>query len=125
MAHILIVDDEPEIRLALVELLTTAGHTVAESSNAEGIVERVAQAAPDLVLLDVSMPVVSGFDALAALKADRRSRRTPVVMVTGHGQPEEIAMARSMGASEYILKPWADGDVELIVDWVTSVEQAS
>ena len=64
-----------------------------------------------------------GFDALATLKADTRTNPIPVIMVTAKGRPEDMAMARSLGAVEYITKPWADGDVELRVDWALATDQ--
>ena len=62
-------------------------------------------------------------DALATLKADTRTNPIPVIMVTAKGRPEDMAMARSLGAVEYITKPWADGDVELRVDWALAADQ--
>ena len=62
---------------------------------------------PDLVLLDVNMPQVSGFEALALLKSDERTRDIPVIMVTGKGRPQDLHQARNLGALDYINKPWA------------------
>ena len=64
-----------------------------------------------------------GFDALATLKADTRTSPIPAIMVTAKGRPEDMAMARSLGAVEYITKPWADGDVELRVDWALAADR--
>ena len=119
------VDDNAEIRLALVAILDEAGHDVLEIPDGEGILEIVTSKTPDLVLLDVMMPRVNGFDALAMLKADRRTLGIPVIMVTAKGRPSDVAMFRSMGAFEYITKPWSDGDIELIVDWALSETRAS
>jgi DNA-binding response OmpR family regulator len=68
------------------------------------------------------LPRVNGFDALATLKADTRTSPIPVIMVTAKGRPEDMAMARSLGAVEYITKPWVDGDVELRVDWALAAD---
>jgi DNA-binding response OmpR family regulator len=115
--RILVVDDSPDVRLALATILEEAGHEIIEAEDGEQVFDLTLQKSPDLVLLDVMMPRVNGFDALAALKADTRTAGTPVIMVTAKGRPEDMAMARSLGAVEYITKPWSDGDVELRVDW--------
>ncbi len=117
MPRILVVDDSPDIRLALSTILQDAAHDVDEADDGDQVFEAVMQRKPDLVLLDVMMPRMNGFDALALLKADTRTAHIPVIMVTARGRPEDMAMARSLGATEYITKPWSDGDVELRVDW--------
>ncbi len=125
MARILVVDDNADVRLALATILEDAGHEIIEAEDGEQVFDLVVSESPELVLLDVMMPRVSGFDALATLKADTRTSQVPVIMVTAKGRPEDMAMARSLGAVEYITKPWADGDVELRVDWALASAQAS
>ena len=117
MARILVVDDNPDVRLALTTILEDAGHDVIEAEDGDVVFDIAVNQQPTLVLLDVMMPRLNGFDALARLKADTRTNSIPVIMVTAKGRPEDMAMARSLGAVEYITKPWADGDVELRVQW--------
>ncbi len=117
MARILVVDDNPDVRLALTTILEDAGHNVIEAVDGDVVFDIAVNQQPTLVLLDVMMPRLNGFDALAQLKADTRTNSIPVIMVTAKGRPEDMAMARSLGAVEYITKPWADGDVELRVQW--------
>ncbi len=123
MARILVVDDSPDVRLALATILEDAGHDIVEAEDGDQVFDLAISENPDLVLLDVMMPRVNGFDALAALKADTRTNPIPVIMVTAKGRPEDMAMARSLGAVEYITKPWADGDVELRVDWALAADR--
>ena len=123
MARILIVDDSSDVRLALATILEDAGHDIVEAEDGDQVFDLAIAETPDLVLLDVMMPRVNGFDALATLKADTRTNPIPVIMVTAKGRPEDMAMARSLGAVEYITKPWADGDVELRVDWALAVDR--
>ena len=123
MARILIVDDSSDVRLALATILEDAGHDIVEAEDGDQVFDLAIAETPDLVLLDVMMPRVNGFDALATLKADTRTNPIPVIMVTAKGRHEDIAMARSLGAVEYITKPWADGDVELRVDWALAVDR--
>ena len=127
MARILVVDDSPDVRLALAMILEDDGHDVVEAEDGDQVFDLAVAESPSLVLLDVMMPRVNGFDALAALKADTRTSPIPVIMVTAKGRPEDMTMARSLGAVEYITKPWADGDVELRVDWALNAyhEQTS
>ena len=127
MARILVVDDSPDVRLALATILEDDGHDVVEAEDGNQVFDLAVAESPSLVLLDVMMPRVNGFDALAALKADTRTSPIPVIMVTAKGRPEDMTMARSLGAVEYITKPWADGDVELRVDWALNAyhEQTS
>ena len=72
------------------------------------------------MLPDVAMPRVDGFEALKRLKADDPTSDVPVIMVTAKGRPEDLAMARTLGARDYINKPWAEGEVEMRVDWALS-----
>jgi len=123
LARILVVDDSPDVRLALATILEDAGHEIVEAEDGDQVFDLAISENPDLVLLDVMMPRVNGFDALAALKADTRTNPIPVIMVTAKGRPEDMAMARSLGAVEYITKPWADGDVELRVDWALAADR--
>ena len=123
MARILIVDDSPDVRLALATILEDTGHEIVEAEDGDQVFDLAVAQNPDLVLLDVMMPRVNGFDALATLKADTRTNPIPVIMVTAKGRPEDMAMARSLGAVEYITKPWTDGDVELRVDWALAADQ--
>ena len=123
MARILVVDDSPDVRLALATILEGAGHEIVEAEDGDQVFDQAISENPDLVLLDVMMPRVNGFDALATLKADTRTNPIPVIMVTAKGRPEDMAMARSLGAVEYITKPWADGDVELRVDWALAADR--
>ncbi len=118
MSRILIVDDDPDIRLALATILIEAGHETLEAPDGSGVLRAVLEHSPDLVLMDVLMPKMDGFEALSKLKRDRRTRDVPVVMITAKGRPDDLLTARSLGARDYIPKPWEKGEVELRVGWV-------
>jgi len=120
MARILVVDDSEDVRLALMTLLEDIGHQVFEAEDGSEVTAMVLSGSPDLVLLDVAMPRVDGFEALKRLKADDATNDVPVIMVTAKGRPEDLAMARNLGARDYINKPWAEGEVEMRVDWALS-----
>ena len=97
MARILVVDDSPDVRLALDMILEDDGHDVVEAEDGDQVFDLAVAESPSLVLLDVMMPHVNGFDALAALKADTRTSPIPVIMGTATGGPEDMTMARSLG----------------------------
>jgi len=101
-------------------LLEDIGHSVFEAEDGSEVAGLVLSGNPDLVLLDVAMPRMDGFEALKRLKADDATKDVPVIMVTAKGRPEDLAMARNMGARDYINKPWAEGEVEMRVDWALS-----
>ena len=118
MARILIVDDSEDVRLALATILEDAGYEIVEASDGSQVQELIAKHHPDMVLLDVAMPKVDGFETLRNMKADKLTSDIPVLMVTAKGRPEDLTLARSLGARDFISKPWADGEVELRVGWV-------
>jgi CheY-like chemotaxis protein len=120
MARILVVDDSEDVRLALMTLLEDIGHQVFEAEDGSEVAAMVLSGSPDLVLLDVAMPRVDRFEALKRLKGDDATSDVPVIMVTAKGRPEDLAMARNLGARDYINKPWAEGEVEMRVDWALS-----
>ena len=81
---------------------------------------------PDLILLDVMMPVMDGLEALTNLKALPDTRHIPVIMVTARGGTKDMDRARTLGALDYISKPWLEGEVESSVAWaLSSVKLAS
>lgn len=118
MKRILVVDDSDDVRLALATILQDAGYDVVEAADGEEFVPMALKHRLGLILLDVAMPRVDGFEALRRIKAESRLRNTPVIMVTAKGRAEDLSMARTLGARDYISKPWADGEVELRVGWV-------
>jgi CheY-like chemotaxis protein len=122
MNKILVVDDSSDIRLLLSRTLKAAGYTVSEASDGDEVIAATLSYEPDMILLDVAMARVDGFKALALLKKDPRTRNIPVIMVTAKGHPSDLETARTLGALDYINKPWAHGEVELRVQWaITSV----
>lgn len=122
MARILVVDDSGDIRLALATLLEDAGHDVLEAVDGSEVSAMVLSGHPEVVLLDVAMPRMDGFEALKRLKADAATSDVPVIMVTARGRQEDFAIARKLGARDYINKPWAEGEVEMRVQWALSAQ---
>jgi DNA-binding response OmpR family regulator len=107
MAKILIVEDEPDIRELVAFTLRFAGHEVVAGANGEEAVQLASQEMPDLILMDVRMPRMTGYDACRVMKANSRLKDIPVVFLSAKGQDSEIQTGLEAGAEEYLLKPFA------------------
>jgi CheY-like chemotaxis protein len=107
MARILIAEDEPDIRELVAFTLRFAGHEVIATSNGEEALQQAGSVIPDLILMDVRMPKMTGYDACRAMKADPTLMDIPVVFLSAKGQDSEIQTGLDAGAEEYLLKPFA------------------
>jgi two-component system chemotaxis response regulator CheY len=112
---ILVVDDNPDVRLALATLLQDEGFEVAEASDGDVGLEAARERKPDLILLDLMMPRVDGFETLRELKKDENLADVPVVVLTARRGSEDMTLARALGATDYLNKPWNDGGLETAV----------
>jgi CheY-like chemotaxis protein len=107
MARILIAEDERDIRELITFTLNFAGHDVIPTANGEEAVTRAIQEIPDLILLDIRMPRMTGYDACRKIKSDGLTRHIPVVFLSAKGQQAEIRAGYEAGATDYIVKPFA------------------
>ncbi len=107
MAKILIAEDERDIRDLVAFTLRFAGHEVFPASNGEEAVELAPKVNPDLILMDVRMPRMTGYEACKAMKANPQLKDIPVVFLSAKGQESEIQQGMDVGAEEYLLKPFA------------------
>ncbi|MFC7367813.1 MULTISPECIES: response regulator transcription factor [Vreelandella] len=107
MAKVLVVDDEPNIVLSLEFLMEQAGFQVVTAYDGETALERISENAPDLLLLDISLPGISGFDVLEHLRSSETTARLPVIMLTAHGRDIEREKGMALGADDYITKPFS------------------
>lgn len=107
MARILIAEDEPDIRELVAFTLRFAGYEVIAASNGEEAVQTASREVPDLVLMDVRMPRMTGYDACRLIKANPDLKNTPVVFLSAKGQEAEIQSGLEAGAEEYLLKPFS------------------
>jgi DNA-binding response OmpR family regulator len=108
-ARILVVDDEPDIRFLLAELLRRAGYDVVQAENGRAGLRAVHESRPDLVLLDVSMPELDGWQTLERI---RDLSDVPVMMLTARGEELERVRGLKAGADDYVTKPF--GRQELV-----------
>lgn len=107
MAKILIAEDERDIRDLITFTLRFAGHEVIATANGEEALEKALIEKPDLVLMDVRMPRMTGYEACKRMKADKGIKYIPVVFLSAKGQENEVNTGLEVGAVEYILKPFS------------------
>ncbi|MDA3962169.1 MAG: response regulator [Planctomycetota bacterium] len=103
---ILVVDDMPVNRAILREFLEEAGHSVSEAGDGEEALAQVASEAPELIIMDLRMPVLDGFEATSRLKADPQTAGIPVIALTGGAMDEDRERAKAAGVDGYITKPF-------------------
>lgn len=111
MAKILIAEDEQDIRDLIEFALRYVGHEVVAYSNGIDAWKQTLIDKPDLILLDVRMPGMSGIETCLKLKSDPKTMHIPVVFLSAKGQDSEIKAGLNAGAIEYILKPFAPEDL--------------
>lgn len=102
---ILVVDDSPTERHFLGELLTKNGYQVQTLESGEEAVARTAGIKPDLVLMDVVMPGMNGFQATRTINRDAATSNIPIIMCTSKNQETDMVWAKRQGAVEYVVKP--------------------
>ncbi|MBS1155830.1 MAG: two-component system response regulator [Proteobacteria bacterium] len=102
---ILIVDDSPTERHFLGELLTKNGFQVLSLESGEEAVARVEEIMPDLILMDVVMPGMNGFQATRTINRNEATRHIPIIMCTSKNQETDMVWAKRQGAAEYVVKP--------------------
>jgi CheY-like chemotaxis protein len=115
----LVVDDAPDIRLLADLVLTMAGFSVSAAASGSEALRKLAGAdLPDIVLLDVQMPDVDGWETLSRVRSDPRTANLPVVLCTVKGLPEDTLKGWSLGCDGYLGKPF---DINRLVDELNGV----
>ncbi len=115
MAKILVVDDEPNIREVVGLYLRREGHAVVPASDGEEALRLYRQARPDLVVLDLMLPKVSGLEVCRRLGAERR---VPLIMLTAKGEEEDRIIGLGLGADDYVTKPFSPRELAARVEAV-------
>lgn len=108
---VLLVDDFPDAREMYSEYLAFSGYRVAEAANGAEALEQAVRIRPSIILMDLSMPVMDGWEATRRLKADPRTRQIPVVALTGHALSGTSDEARAAGCDDFIAKPCLPKDL--------------
>jgi two-component system phosphate regulon response regulator PhoB len=116
MSTILLVEDDPDIRYLVSYKLTRSGFEVIEAADgAEGL-RQAERHPPDLVILDVRMPRMSGLEVCRELRGRPRTAAVPIIMLTARTRPEDIEQAYAAGASEYVAKPFSPRELQQRVE---------
>lgn len=109
--RILLIEDEGNIREAIGFILSRAGWEVQGHGNGATAIDAVTRTKPDMVILDVMLPGLSGFEILRALRDGDETARLPVLMLTAKGQARDQEAAFEMGADAYLTKPFSNADL--------------
>ena len=107
MSTILLVEDDPDIRYMVSHKLTRGGFTVTEVADGPAALRAAHREPPDLVILDVRMPRMSGLEVCRELRAGARTARVPIIMLTARARPQDLEQAYAAGATEYVVKPFS------------------
>jgi two-component system cell cycle response regulator DivK len=104
---ILVVDDHEDNRRILRDLLTSAGYEVVEATTGEDGVATATARVPDLILMDIQLPGIDGYEATRRIKGDERLRGIPLIVVTSYALSGDDAKALAAGADAYVAKPFS------------------
>jgi len=116
MAKILIIDDDETVRIVYRIYLARAGHTVDSAKDGVEGLDKTAAFAPDLILVDINMPRLSGFEVVKQLKEDPSTKDIPVFIITSLKQEHHVKRAAAMGAAGYITKPTRAPELAAIIN---------
>lgn len=108
---ILVAEDERDIRDLIVFTLQISGFNVIQAPNGEEAVKKATEVKPDLILLDVRMPKMTGYEACEMLKEQEDTKDIPIVFLSAKGQETEISTGLDLGAEDYFLKPFTPDDL--------------
>ena len=118
MAKLLLMEDEPDMRQLIQCALRVSGHEVEAVPDGMSGLQRVSESPPDLILLDMLMPKLTGIEVLEALKSSARFASIPVLVVTASTREAEAEKALRAGASGYLLKPFGLSE---LLSWVNAL----
>lgn len=116
--RLLIVDDERDFVDVISERLGAKGFDILEAFDGKEGIERAHSDKPDLIILDIAMPEMNGYDVCRKLKLDKNFKDTPIIMLTAKFQPNDIRFGIGMGADAYLTKPL---ELELLLDTVEAL----
>lgn len=111
-AKVLVVEDEESARLPLVHTVESAGFSVLQESDGGNVGRRVSDERPDVILLDLTLPRLDGFQVLRQIKGDPATRRISVIIFSDNDEQDTVSTSMTLGARDFILKPWHAGDVQ-------------
>jgi len=115
MARILIVDDSPSQLMGIRRIIEKLGHTALTAEDGAAGVELAQRELPDLILMDVVMPNLNGFQATRSITRDPRTAKIPVVLVTTKDQDTDRVWGLRQGAKAYLTKPFSEADLAKVI----------
>lgn len=124
MARVLVVDDDQVIRGLLQVNLEMEGHDVVMAVDGEEALDRVAARAPDLILLDVMMPTLNGWEVAERLKGESATSEIPIVFLSARAMEVDVRRGADLGVQDYVTKPFDPIDLMALVGRLTSAEPA-
>jgi len=105
--RILVVEDQEDNRQILRDLLGNAGYEMVEAENGEEALAAVARERPDLILMDIQLPIMDGYEATRRIKSDPATKSIPIIVVTSYALSGDEGKAREAGCDAYVTKPYS------------------
>ncbi len=105
--RILVVEDQPDNRQIIRDMLADSGYEITEAENGEAALAAIAKQRPDLILMDIQLPVMDGYTATRHIKTDPDLRSIPIIAVTSYALSGEEKKAREAGCDDYVPKPYS------------------
>ena len=121
MAKILVAEDDSDLRLLVSLKLESSGHQVVSVEDGTLAAENCRNMRPDLVILDLMMPGMSGLEVCRFIKSDPELRSTPVILLTARAQATDVEAGKAAGVDEYLTKPFSPRDLAGRVDLLLAV----
>jgi CheY-like chemotaxis protein len=122
---ILVVDDEPTIVRLMEFILARQGHEMIVAVNGEEALEKIRSQQPDLVLLDIMMPRIDGYEVAQRLRADPATATLPIIMLSAKAQEEDIRRGVEVGVDEYVTKPFSpDHLVQVVSEYLKRIQKS-
>ncbi|WP_394833189.1 response regulator [Pendulispora rubella] len=127
---LLIVDDSQDNREMYVEYLSSYGYRIAEAENGQAALDVAFEVSPSLVVMDLTLPIIDGWEATRRLRADPRTASVPIIALTGHTHDRHARSAREAGCNSFLLKPCLPEDLlrevqRLLPDYIGEPEDLS
>jgi CheY-like chemotaxis protein len=118
--RILLVEDNPQNRYLMTFVLESHGYTVDVAENGAEALRMLAERVPDLILMDMQLPIVDGYEATRRIKADERTRQVPLVALTAHSMKGDRTKAIDAGCDAYVTKPVVADEIIAVIERLTS-----
>ena len=105
--HILVVEDQPDSRRIIRDMVASTDYEITEAENGEEALAAIAKQQPDLILMDIQLPIMDGYTATRLIKTDPALRSIPIIAVTSYALAVEEKKARAAGCDDYVTKPFS------------------